>query len=129
MVGGSKSHTPFDSRLLLSLVKCEKEVADSFKSYTQTCENANNALNGWAAADTGDSRESVLSLSIACLHSANRGKQCVETHSFTHLLMMMDDVTLQPTYSLLATEYANYSTTLSTLSGPILWHSTTIDLH
>lgn len=59
MVGGSKSHTPFDSRLLLSLVKCEKEVADSFKSYTQTCENANNALNGWAAADTGDSRESV----------------------------------------------------------------------
>lgn len=93
MVGGNKSHTPFDSRLLLSLVKCEKEVADSFKSYTQTCENANNALNGWAAADTGDSREFYIErspLNSLQLSSANRRGKGSHGRAFT--LTDIDDL-------------------------------------
>ena len=39
----------YDGRLLQTLIKADKEVHDSFKTYTLTCENANNALNGWAA--------------------------------------------------------------------------------
>lgn len=57
-----KTATTYDSRLLLNLVKAEKEVQDAFKGYTNTCEVANNALNGWAAADTGDSPD-VLTVS------------------------------------------------------------------
>lgn len=62
MVLGRGGSAPYDSRLLVNLVKAEKEAHDSFKTYTASCENATNALNGWAAADTGDSRERIGSI-------------------------------------------------------------------
>lgn len=56
----------YDSRLLQTLIKADKEVHDSFKAYTFTCENANNALNGWAAADTGDSPDVLTASNRVC---------------------------------------------------------------
>lgn len=47
-----KSQSP----LLNHLITAEKNAQSAFNSYTVACEAANNALNGWAAADTGVSR-------------------------------------------------------------------------
>ena len=44
-----KGGTVHDGRLLTNLIKTDKDVHDTFKQYTQACEVANNALNGWAA--------------------------------------------------------------------------------
>lgn len=63
MVKGSNQ---FDSKLLLHLIKTEKDVQDSFKAYTLTCESANNALNGWAAADGGDSPDVLVISNRVC---------------------------------------------------------------
>lgn len=64
-----KSQSP----LLNHLITAEKNAQAAFTSYTTACEAANNALNGWAAADTGVEDQdlyymetTVLTRSLAC---------------------------------------------------------------
>lgn len=61
-----KGGTVYDGRLLTNLIKTDKDVHDTFKQYTQACEVANNALNGWAAADTGDSPDVLTASNRVC---------------------------------------------------------------
>ena len=50
----------YDGRLLQTLIKADKEVHDTFRAYTLSCENANNALNGWAAGECEVLQPSIL---------------------------------------------------------------------